>query len=122
MVACIYAPGSWGDCFDLTCSQHGGRCQFVEGPRAAELCRCTAVRPSPNLAFREVARMETPLEMYRSRLASLPVCDAAFFAEALARYRAGDESAARDISGRCLAIALQLGEERAPRVGIGGSP
>src|SRR5690242_20082749 len=100
MAACIYAPGSWGDCLDLTCSRQGGRCQFVEGPRATELCRCTAARPSPNLASGEATRMETPLEIYRRHLADLPACDAEFFAEALTRYRAGDESAARDISGR----------------------
>src|SRR5262249_36884810 len=117
MIACVYAPGSWGDCLDLTCSQRGGRCQFVEGPRAKELCRCTAARPSPNLAFREVVPVESHLESYRRHLASLPACDAAFFGEALTRYRAGDEAAAREISGRCLVLALRLGEERAREVG-----
>jgi DNA-directed RNA polymerase specialized sigma24 family protein len=61
--------------------------------------------------------METPLEIYRRHLADLPACDAAFFAEALARFRAGDESAARDISARCLGLALRLGEERARELG-----
>jgi hypothetical protein len=62
--------------------------------------------------------METSsLEIYRRRLATLPACDAAFFTEALARYRAGDEGAARDISGRCLGLALRLGEERAQELG-----
>jgi hypothetical protein len=61
--------------------------------------------------------METPLEIYKHHLTNLPACDAAFFAEALARYRAGDESAARDISGRCLGLALRLGEERARELG-----
>src|SRR5205814_3175785 len=117
MVACIYAPGSWGECLDLTCGRQGGRCQFVEGPRAPELCRCTAARPSPNLALREVARMETSLEIYRGCVAKLPACDAEFFSEALARYRAGDERAARDISGRCLGLALRLGEERSHELG-----
>ncbi len=61
--------------------------------------------------------METSLEIYRRHLAKLPACDADFFADALARYRAGDESAARDISGRCLHLALQHGEERAHELG-----
>jgi uncharacterized protein YcaQ len=61
--------------------------------------------------------METSLEIYRHRLANLPACDAEFFADALARYRAGAESAARDISGRCLGLALRLGEDRARELG-----
>jgi DNA-directed RNA polymerase specialized sigma subunit len=55
--------------------------------------------------------MESALDMYRNRVTELPACDSAFLTEAMARYRAGDESAARDISGRCLGLALRLAEE-----------
>jgi hypothetical protein len=61
--------------------------------------------------------METALEIYRQHLAGVPACDAEFFVQALARYRGGDDAAARDISGRCLSMALQLGEERARELG-----
>jgi len=61
--------------------------------------------------------METPLELYRQQLSTLPPCDPAFFADALNRYRAGDTSAAREISGRCLRLALVLGEDRARQLG-----
>ncbi len=61
--------------------------------------------------------METALDTYRNQVTRLPLCDATFFAEAMARYRARDESAARDISGRCLRVALRLGEERARQLG-----
>jgi DNA-directed RNA polymerase specialized sigma subunit len=61
--------------------------------------------------------METPLDIYRQKVTKLPACDADFFADAIARYRAGDESAARDISSRCLGIALRMGEERSQTLG-----
>jgi DNA-directed RNA polymerase sigma subunit (sigma70/sigma32) len=54
--------------------------------------------------------METALETYRRVIASQPTCNDSFFTESLARYRSGDESAARDISGSCLRLALQLVE------------
>jgi DNA-directed RNA polymerase sigma subunit (sigma70/sigma32) len=57
--------------------------------------------------------METALEIYRRVIAAQPTCDEVFFSEALVRYRAGDQAAARDISGRCLRMALQLAEGHA---------
>jgi DNA-directed RNA polymerase sigma subunit (sigma70/sigma32) len=57
--------------------------------------------------------METPLETYRRIVAEQPVCEANWFADALGQYRAGDEAAARNISGSCLRFALQMAEERA---------
>jgi DNA-directed RNA polymerase specialized sigma subunit len=57
--------------------------------------------------------METPLEIYRRVVAEQPACDAPFFSAALSRYRAGDEQAAREISGRCLRFALAVAEEHA---------
>jgi DNA-directed RNA polymerase sigma subunit (sigma70/sigma32) len=57
--------------------------------------------------------METPLETYRRVVAEQPTCDPPFFVEALSRYRSGDGSAARSISGSCLRFALALAEERA---------
>src|SRR5258708_1181621 len=57
-----------------------------------------------------VRDMETALEIYRRPIAVQPTCDDSFFAEALARYRAGNESAARDISGSWLRLALQVVE------------
>ena len=51
MVACIYAPGSWGDCLDLTCSRQGGRCQFVGGEWGREACRCVSTIPVPQPGF-----------------------------------------------------------------------
>jgi DNA-directed RNA polymerase sigma subunit (sigma70/sigma32) len=114
MVACIYAPGSWGDCLDLTCSRQGGRCQFVGGPGGRDSCRCVPALPSPNRALAGLADMEmqTVLENYRRFVAEQPVCDGVFFAEALGRARAGDVNAARDICGRCLRFALAAADER----------
>jgi DNA-directed RNA polymerase sigma subunit (sigma70/sigma32) len=57
--------------------------------------------------------METALETYRRVVAEQPACDAVSFAEALARYRAGDDSAARAISGSCLRVALKVAEDQA---------
>src|SRR5438067_3295642 len=57
--------------------------------------------------------METPLEIYRRVVGEQPACDAPFFSEALFRYRAGNEQAAREISGRCLRFALAIAEEHA---------
>ena len=55
--------------------------------------------------------METPLETYRRVVSQQPACEPQFFSEALSRYRAGDESAARSISGSCLRLALAIAEE-----------
>src|SRR5689334_18395181 len=111
MAACMYAPGTWGDCLDLTCSRQGGRCEFVGGTWGQESCRCVAVLPSLNRASQGLADMETPLETYRRIVDVQPACDAAYFSGAIARYRAGDERAAREISGRCLRFALAVAEE-----------
>src|SRR5207247_1326247 len=95
------------------CSRQGGRCKYVGSKWGREACRCIAVPPSPNLGAMESRHMETALESYRRIIAEQPTCDDRFFAQALARYRAGDESAAREISGSCLRIALQLAERHA---------
>jgi DNA-directed RNA polymerase sigma subunit (sigma70/sigma32) len=58
--------------------------------------------------------MATALETYRRVIAAQPTCNDSFFTEALARYRAGNESAARDISGSCLRLALQIVETHSP--------
>jgi DNA-directed RNA polymerase sigma subunit (sigma70/sigma32) len=64
----------------------------------------------------ESADMTTPIETYRRVVGEQPTCDAPFFADALSRYRAGDESAARLISGSCLRFALAIAEERTKAV------
>src|SRR5579862_9284924 len=109
----MYAPGSWGDCLDLTCGRQGGRCRFVGGEWGRQACRCVPVTPSPNLIPLGDTHMETPLDIYRRVVGEQPACDAPFFSEALSRYRAGDEQAAREISGRCLRFALAIAEEHA---------
>ena len=56
--------------------------------------------------------METALEAYRRIVADQPICDERLFAEALARYRSGEESAARVISASFLRLALEMAEPR----------
>ncbi|MBY0523306.1 MAG: hypothetical protein K2R98_07900 [Gemmataceae bacterium] len=57
--------------------------------------------------------MEDALEVYRRIIAEQPICESSSFADALARYRAGDEMGARTISATCLRMALQIAERRA---------
>ena len=65
--------------------------------------------------------MEPALDTYRHLVAEQPACEARFFAQALAEYRAGDESAARKLSASCLRLALKYAEEQAAN-GSGSVP
>lgn len=57
--------------------------------------------------------MESPLETYRQHVLGQPICEAQWFAAALGRFRGGDEAAAKEISARCLHVALRFAEDRA---------
>jgi hypothetical protein len=57
--------------------------------------------------------MQTPLEMYESGLNSVTdVCADPWFTEQLALLQAGDEQAARSISGSCLQLVLDIAKRR----------
>src|ERR1700680_898887 len=110
--ACLYAPGTWGDCFDLTCGAQGGRCRYV-GPPGRNAWRCIAAAPSPSRAdFQKDTSMATALDTYKRTVGEQPSCDDAWFAEALDRARAGETEARRQICGSCLRIALTAAERR----------
>jgi DNA-directed RNA polymerase sigma subunit (sigma70/sigma32) len=53
------------------------------------------------------------LDTYRQHVLAQPTCEAQWFAQALVRFRGGDEAAAREISARCLQVALRFAEDRA---------
>ena len=57
--------------------------------------------------------MESSLETYRQHVLGQPICEAQWFAAALGRFRGGDGAASREISARCLHLALRFAENRA---------
>src|SRR5947209_11014187 len=105
MILCIYAPGSWGDCFDLGCSARGGRCEYV-GPPGRNACPCKVGSPSPNRGAEEEAAMPSALQTYRTAIEQQPPCSEEWFPDALVRARAGDDGARRRILGCSLRLAL----------------
>ncbi len=115
MPPCVYAPGPWGNCLDLTCRQRGGRCRYVRSRRGRNRCPCRVAAPSRNvIPGEEVVAVQSPIQMYRSALSGQPECTDPWFAEALSRWRAGDAGAWREISGRCLGRVLKAVECRFP--------
>ena len=59
------------------------------------------------------ALMETALNLYESQLSTIADrCVDPWFAEELAKYRAGDEQAGRRISGSCLRAVLEIAKRR----------
>ncbi|MEX2121149.1 MAG: hypothetical protein WD847_16270 [Pirellulales bacterium] len=55
----------------------------------------------------------SPIELYESRIAEITdVCADPWFAEQLARYRAGDQAALRRICESCLASVLAIAKVR----------
>jgi hypothetical protein len=110
---CVFAYGPWGYCLDLTCRRQGGRCHYTGKP-GINGCRCEAAAPSPNRADLERSRpVESALELYRQKVSELPACEEPWFSGTLQRLRSGEEDQVREISGRCLHLALALAEARA---------
>jgi hypothetical protein len=115
MPACVYAPGPWGNCLDLSCRQRGGRCRYVRSRRGRNRCPCRVSPPSRNVVQgEEVVAVASPIQTYRSALGGQPPCADPWFADTLSRWRAGDDGAWREISGRCLARVLDAVERRFP--------
>src|SRR5258708_39370195 len=54
--------------------------------------------------------MESALEIYRSSLVGLPVCEDSWFARELAKYRSGNSEARGRILSSCLPTVLRIAE------------
>lgn len=105
---CGYAPGPWRECLDLTCGSQGGRCKYV-GPPGKNACRCIAVMPSPMRSGPCGEKVITSaLSVYKQQILLQPPLDDSWLAAALARFRAGDETAYWQIAGSCMQPVLEL--------------
>lgn len=105
--SCVYAPGPWGNCLDLTCAAQGGHCKYV-GPPGRNACRCVAAMPSPSRAGKErQMTVSTAVESYRQAINHIPQATTPL-PDTLARARAGDEASIRELAGSFLHTSLEL--------------
>lgn len=105
---CVYSPGPWGNCVDVGCGRNGGRCEYVGGRRARSKCVCRTREPSRNLG--QEGKAVEVMELYRAKIADVPLVTDPEFGDLLRRFRAGDEAAGRAISGGHLRMAIEIAE------------
>lgn len=61
--------------------------------------------------------METAYQKYKRVVMEQPACEDSWFAEALARYRGGDDRSRLQILGSCLRIPMGIVEKRFHELG-----
>lgn len=131
--ACVFAPGPWGECLDLSYGQAtGASCQSEKrrGRRACRVIQTTdsgaTVAPDVPLPlgsarhFDQIPRTpawlalwkqlgrESLFETYRRIVLGEPALESGWFTDVIARAKTGDDDARRQIMGCSLRTGLGL--------------